>query len=845
MRRAKRWLLIFAALLGFMSHTGALRPGFPKPAYTTSTTTTTTTTTTEVPETTVAVVEETEAKGNITAKPSKKLTGIPQIDWVWDPNLPRELNGYNLSSYPFFSTVPPHNEIAFKCDGLHDGFYASIEYKCQVYHHCIYGIRHDFLCANFTAFDQRTFICHFVSEVDCEHSEKFWNRNDNLYMATTTTSTTTTSTPAPLTPEPEFRPRPNRRPLRRRRPSDYYYDEDYEDDYYEEDRRANRRRKQRPRNRRPEYDDDYEEKRAYSDEDSRFDNKRSKNKDPIRDDEQDEDYVEDRRTKPKARPKGAPVGRQGDLSERRKTPIVRKTAADRQTILDERRSLSDDREKPRNRLDEEPEVIVPERRPLAGGRRRKNGQKRPAPIDDDLDRPIRRDEIEEENESPADSKPAGKEEIVVRPQTSAAAQSPIASIFDRPRVAPRIPRPVPIHERNKFGYQGQKATTSTTTVSPLSDEYYDDQEYEDVIPVKEPAEKRDTPRRRVQDELSLRRTDDSPPRRSHSQSRRGTENPKRISKPLPRKPVASIDDEYDSIPSNEEPERRPNLRKRPHTTRDEDSDPIEEPVREHRPRSREPIRRPLKKEEPIVEDTVRDHRRDHRRRPAETIDKAPLPVPAEETEEVYDEHVEEDAEDLPAEKPSANLESEKPARDGRPVVRVVKRPFLPSRGGSPYLPRGLQPVGGALKQTSTESTPVDMGSTISGVRLLEHGAPILRETGPSGSDSDYTVSPRKGPRTTLPPQIEHPKAILDELYENDYDVTLNDALNPTLKPLSSSNRNFLGPFNKHERAGYSPADSYFSSTDVRRRTVSAPRNTRQEFRGATRVAQHFYEDFEY
>jgi len=24
------------------------------------------------------------------------------------------------------------DEIHFKCEGLHDGFYASIEYKCQV-----------------------------------------------------------------------------------------------------------------------------------------------------------------------------------------------------------------------------------------------------------------------------------------------------------------------------------------------------------------------------------------------------------------------------------------------------------------------------------------------------------------------------------------------------------------------------------------------------------------------------------------------------------------------------------------------------------------------------------------
>lgn len=66
--------------------------------------------------------------GNSTA--THNLTGIPQIDYIWDPNLPRELNGYNLSDYPFYETIP--KDIDFKCDGLHDGFYASVPHKCQV-----------------------------------------------------------------------------------------------------------------------------------------------------------------------------------------------------------------------------------------------------------------------------------------------------------------------------------------------------------------------------------------------------------------------------------------------------------------------------------------------------------------------------------------------------------------------------------------------------------------------------------------------------------------------------------------------------------------------------------------
>jgi len=59
------------------------------------------------------------------------LTGNPQVDYKYDPNLPHELNGYDLSSYPFFSRVP--KDINFPCtDDLKDGFYANKEYHCQV-----------------------------------------------------------------------------------------------------------------------------------------------------------------------------------------------------------------------------------------------------------------------------------------------------------------------------------------------------------------------------------------------------------------------------------------------------------------------------------------------------------------------------------------------------------------------------------------------------------------------------------------------------------------------------------------------------------------------------------------
>lgn len=76
----------------------------------------------------VATETSTESVTNTT---KSNLTGNPQIDYLLDPNLPQELNGYNLSEYPFYERVPDE-EIDFKCDGLHDGFYASVPHKCQV-----------------------------------------------------------------------------------------------------------------------------------------------------------------------------------------------------------------------------------------------------------------------------------------------------------------------------------------------------------------------------------------------------------------------------------------------------------------------------------------------------------------------------------------------------------------------------------------------------------------------------------------------------------------------------------------------------------------------------------------
>ncbi|XP_060827326.1 uncharacterized protein DDB_G0283697 [Bombus pascuorum] len=723
--REKRWLLL--ALYGILltnAVSAERKPTRPKFKIATTSTSTTTSTTTEDSHVHENENEDTETITTVATETNATtghvLTGIPQIDYIWDPNLPRELNGYNLSDYPFYNSIP--EDIDFKCDGLHDGFYASVPHKCQVYHHCLFGTRYDFLCANFTAFDQKTFICHFVSEVDCANSKKYWHRNDALYKATTTstTSTSTTTTVAPVTAAagrqlPRDRDLPRRRRPFRRRPAYDYYDEEY-------------------------YDDDYSRPRGYSRDEYDYDDRKYRR-------DRDRDFRDRDRD---FRDRDVPRSREGIPRDERDRDA---SARDRYPPRSNRR----DPARARDPLEED--TRVRSRDPDQGSRSASrelddaelDDRRTESRLRDTDDRRYSdkryRDDYDDKEAGSSPSGAAGNSDGLVKPA------APATSVYARPRTPPKIRRPVPLSEQDRYAYKATAVQSTEPRRRPVDvadDDYYED-ELEDVRPVRRPLRRRPAYRDRDRDfydtierdrgrpyRTRYRDDEDDLRSRKHSDRSRDRYYDRDRDRGVERGRDRSLDRGKDR---NAE---RPPDRDR---GRMQDTD---KPERPHRPqdKEREPDRSRTGSRSKDLQETTDSPRRgsgyDRTERTttttttttclpeqlvhkAESISKEPANdrqalaekqaksaqtqttrTPIEDGESYrtsqqsdYQERDQDEKRDR-GHYHTASLDEysqdyydepeDPPAPPPRTTVRIVKRPFLPSRGGNPN-PRGLSPVG--------------------------------------------------------------------------------------------------------------------------------------------------------
>ncbi|XP_037903441.1 uncharacterized protein LOC119646882 isoform X2 [Hermetia illucens] len=83
--------------------------------------------------------------------------------------------------YPIYSSPP---DTSFSCLNRHEGYYADVETRCQVFRICSHtdhtGKGFAFLCPNGTLFSQHDFVCDWYRNVPCESSPNYYFMNELL-----------------------------------------------------------------------------------------------------------------------------------------------------------------------------------------------------------------------------------------------------------------------------------------------------------------------------------------------------------------------------------------------------------------------------------------------------------------------------------------------------------------------------------------------------------------------------------------------------------------------------------------------------------------------------------------
>lgn len=294
----------------------------------------------------------------------------------------------------------------------------------------------------------------------------------------------------------------------------------------------------------------------------------------------------------------------------------------------------------------------------------------------------------EENESDELSRESGKtkERPIIKPISG--------TIYDKPRIAPKIKLPVPKHEAEKYAYK--PLDNEKLKKEEEEAKYYDDYEYEEFVPRSRLPAGQNSKKQRVKISGKERTSEKN-------------EAPKSVKKTdfTEGDDIESYDD-YDEAYDEKE------------------GNSMEEDLKNDEPSTLKPVSASKVTSTTVSTTTsIKTTTTSTRTTPTPTV--TPISVPP--TTEIYI------------------------GRMNEPLIRLVKRPFLPSRGGNPYTPRGLQPIGARAINTGLEDKSVEEFDKRDQTFNTYNSGSIIQPKNKSYSENTEVFKPSPKLIKTIPPPL--------------------------------------------------------------------------------------------